>query len=168
MTCRCANPQEHARRAEQNAADSIRSDREMADREKAEAKRATDARFAELAARTPNPDQFEVDRIQEVGKCLVMRVIYPSCSKCAYEGAKVMVFEGPAVIDVIKWRRIDPHFRDPGALAGVKATKEAPSPIARFPGSEEGWKMAVFFAGIKDRPISRGIDAGGLRYPKEG
>lgn len=156
MTCRCATPQDHADRADRNAADNIRSARERADMEKAEARRATEARFAELAARTPNPDQFEVDRIEEVGKCLVMRVIYPSCSKCAYEGAKVMVFEGPTVIDVVKWRRIDPHFRDTGVVASMKATKEAPSPIARFPGNEDGWKAAVFYAGIKDRSIPRG------------
>ena len=125
--CRCASPAEHARRADQGAADSARE------------------RTAELSARTPDPVRFHIEDSEEVGDHLVLRVRYPNCAACAYEGSKVLVLLDRSLKDAIKWRRIDPHFRDPSIQTG---THEAPSPAARFPGSKDGWTDAIAYAAI--------------------
>ena len=92
---------------------------------------------------TPDSKKFDVLDAAEVGRYLVMKVQYPNCSACEYEGIKVMVFEDRKVLDVVRWREIDPHFRkaDPKA-----AQTKAPSPIARFPGTSEGWREALSWA----------------------
>lgn len=80
------------------------------------------------------------------GSNVVLKVKYPNCSSCAYEGNKVMVFLGVSEVDIVKWRKIDPHFR-----LGVKhpTGKVAPSPAARFPASTEGWADACNYAKLK-------------------
>lgn len=72
-----------------------------------------------------------------------MKVQYPNCRRCAYEGVKVLVFANTTAMDALKWKRIDPHFRDP-KLKGLNT--EAPSPLARFPASAEGWADALAYA----------------------
>ena len=96
----------------------------------------------------PSPDfnNYEVERVEQVCDNLVMMVKYPNCAKCAYEGMKVMVFRSVSLADAIKWRRIDPHFRGDEKKGHPK---EAPSPIARFPGNEEGWLDAIRYAKTK-------------------
>jgi hypothetical protein len=74
---------------------------------------------------------------------LILRVEYPSCSKCAFEGNKVMVFKPQDPLDALGWRKIDPHFRDK-----VSGSNEAPAPLARFPASNEGWKHALAFVNM--------------------
>lgn len=101
---------------------------------------------------SPDNSNYEVDRVQAVGNYLVMRVTYPNCAKCAYEGNKVMVFEGVGMVDAIRWRQIDPHFRP---LDATRPRTEAPSPIARFPANDKGWSDALRFAGERDRPFNR-------------
>lgn len=96
-----------------------------------------------LGQLTPDSEKFEIEEVEEVGSCLVMKVSYPNCKTCAYEGIKVMVFENVKIKDAIKWKKIDPHFRKPSAT--VKKT-EAPGPVARFPASEQGWKDAMEYA----------------------
>jgi len=146
MTCRhrpgdpdCSSSPEGARRAAQYAIDSAQ---EMARR-----------KLAEVEARTPDAARFEIDEVEEVGGHLVLKVKYPNCAKCAYEGVKVMVFLDATVKQVLRWRKIDPHFRDP---KGLPTATEAPSPAARFPGSDEGWKDALAYARSKARPVMRG------------
>lgn len=90
---------------------------------------------------TPDSSKFEIQDVEEVGKILVMKVRYPNCGNCSYEGNKILVFENVALKQVLKWRKIDPHFR-----ATTTLNNEAPSPIARFPGSKEGWKDALAYA----------------------
>jgi hypothetical protein len=92
---------------------------------------------------TPDADKFEILEVEEVGPVLILKVKYPSCVKCAYEGTKILVYKGVALKEVVKWKRIDPHFADP--KKGRQVT-EAPSPAARFPASPEGWKHALDFA----------------------
>jgi len=92
---------------------------------------------------TPDAEKFEILEVEEVGPILVMKIKYPSCVKCAFEGTKVIVYKGVSLKAVVKWRRIDPHFRDP-SLKDVYTS--APSPAARFPASPEGWKHALDFA----------------------
>lgn len=97
---------------------------------------------AELMARTPNPDDFEVIRVEEVGAHLVMEVRYSSCTKCSFDAKKVMVFFNTSLKQAILWRRIDPHFTD----KPPKSPKEAPTPRARFPADNIGWTDALTYA----------------------
>ena len=85
---------------------------------------------------------YEIDDVENIGPHLVVRVNYPYCDKCFYEGSKVMVFLNVSIKDALKWKQIDPHFRDPN----IKLTTDAPSPAARFPGSKEGWTDAICYA----------------------
>lgn len=94
---------------------------------------------------TPDPEEYEITEIQRCGKHLVLNVKYPSCENCEYEGNKILVFLNVTEVEVLKWRKIDPHFRN------VKPTssKEAPSPAARFPASDQGWSDAIEYAYTK-------------------
>ena len=98
---------------------------------------------AELAGQNPDNSRFEIEEIEEVGPHLVAKIKYPNCAKCSYEGVKIMVFLNVSLKDVIKWRIIDPHFKQ--ALREADP-KRAPSPAARFPGSAEGWQDAMNYA----------------------
>lgn len=96
---------------------------------------------------TPDNSNFEIMRVQEVGPYLVLEVKYESCENCSYEGQKVMVLPGKTV-DALKWRVIDPHFRDSNEDKD-RDRKKAPSPIARFPATAEGWSDATQYASSK-------------------
>lgn len=102
--------------------------------------------LADLTANTPDASNFEILECEEVGSYLCMKVKYPSCSKCSFEGVKVMVFAGCSLKQVLRWRRIDPHFREQCPPA---AATEAPSPVARFPGGDDGWDNALAWAASK-------------------
>ena len=97
---------------------------------------------------TPDSANYEVLEAQVVGHFMVLQVRYPNCSNCAYEGTKTMVFSGVGFQDALKWKKIDPHFRGPS-----RASNEAPSPIARFPGNEEGWQDAMQYANMKAQGV---------------
>lgn len=101
-----------------------------------------------LAAVTPDAENFEVTDVARVGPHLVLKVKYPNCVKCSYEGTKILVLLNVTELEALKWRRIDPHFRDPEKSL---QTKEAPSPAARFPASQEGWEDALAYAQSKVR-----------------
>jgi hypothetical protein len=96
------------------------------------------------AAAKPDAENYEVVEVEEVGRHLVMKVLYPNCEKCSYEGNKIMVFLNTRAAEAIKWKRIDPHFRET-----TKAARSAPSPAARFPASKEGWQDALTYARLK-------------------
>lgn len=98
------------------------------------------------AENSPDPDDYEVEDALEVAGNLVLRVRYPSCERCAYEGSKVLVFVGTTVLAAIRWRRIDPHFRED---VPSRPPTEAPSPAARFPASGKGWEDALAYARSK-------------------
>ena len=106
---------------------------------------------ADLKANTPDPTDFDITDIEQVGNHLVMKVKFPSCAKCEYEGNKVMVFLNRTLKDVFRWKRIDPHFR----ATTQASVNEAPSPAARFPGSNEGWADAMKYACEKGTPTKR-------------
>ena len=93
---------------------------------------------------TPDSKNYTIDKAERVGSHLVLQVKYPNCAKCAYEGNKVMVFLNVSEIDALRWREIDPHFRD--TKKHVVHVTSAPSPAARFPASADGWSDAVEFA----------------------
>lgn len=90
---------------------------------------------------TPDAMNYEVNDVFEHGRFLVLKVTYPSCKNCSYEGTKIMVFENVSLVTAIKWKKIDPHFRAESPVTPY----EAPSPIARFPASEQGWEDAKDF-----------------------
>ncbi len=92
---------------------------------------------------TPDASNYEIMAVSRVGKHLVMKVKYPNCRSCAYEGSKIMVFTNVTEMQALRWRKIDPHFRDPKSLLGAT---EAPAPAARFPGSDNGWLDAIEYA----------------------
>lgn len=132
--------------------------RERAAREQAEysrqqtekSKKALEARIAELereiGATTPDKMRYEIVEVVEVGPHLVLRAKYPNCSKCSYEGTKVMVFLNTSLRDVVFWKSIDPHFFE--EKRGRPKT-EAPSPWVRFHATKEGWDDALAFARYK-------------------
>jgi hypothetical protein len=144
VTCRhqagdpnCSSHPDYTRSAayfdEQRASESLKADLVRRRRE-------------ELEASTPDPDKYAIEDVTRVGHHLVLKVKYPSCTKCAFEGSKVMVFLNVSEMDALRWRRIDPHFRDPKTQP---KPNEAPSPAARFPASKEGWADAVRYAESK-------------------
>ncbi len=96
---------------------------------------------------TPDASVFEIVEAERVGLNLVLKVRYPNCRSCAFEGEKVMVFLDVPELAAMKWKKIDPHFRNPrGSLA-----REAPSPAARFPASPDGWSDALAYARGKSK-----------------
>lgn len=96
---------------------------------------------------TPDAKNYVVERALQVDKHLILRVKYPNCAACAFEGSKVMVFLNVAVIDALLWREIDPHFRD--TAKSSRMPREAPSPAARFPATHNGWQDAIDYARSK-------------------
>lgn len=105
-------------------------------------------------AASPDSSNFEIEEAEQVGRHLVLRVKYPNCSSCAYEGSKVMVFLNTSPLQAMRWKKIDPHFRAPRSVQpGFHANenpREAPSPAARFPASREGWSDALSYARTRD------------------
>ena len=94
------------------------------------------------APASPDVDNFKVLDAYQYGNSMVLKVQYPNCRNCEYEGTKVLVYDNCTPLMALKWKRIDPHFADPK----LKRTPEmAPSPTARFPASEEGWAQALWF-----------------------
>lgn len=101
----------------------------------------------ERDALTPDADKYQIKDFKRVGsgahQYIVMKVWYPNCKLCAHEGVKIMVFPSMTEMQMLQLKRIDPHFRPPYE----HEKHEAPSPIARFPGNDKGWKHAIAFAG---------------------
>ncbi len=75
----------------------------------------------------------------EIGKFLILKIKYPNCSSCAFEGIKTIVYQNVKSSDALKWNEIDPHFSDPKFK---RTYNQAPTPFARLPGSNEGWEIA--------------------------
>ena len=119
-----------------------RANAESREREVNRRVKEAEDKVKEVLARTPNPEQYEIDKVEEVGNHLVMGVQYSSCPKCSFDAMKVMVFADISLKDAIKWKVIDPHFAD----EKPSDPRHAPSPCARFPGDEAGWSNAMRFA----------------------
>ena len=103
---------------------------------------------AQMDAMTPDSKNFEIEKFEQVGSFMVVQALYPNCSKCSYEGRKVMVFQNVTVQDIVYWREIDPHFRPVPKEREAINKKVAPSPVARFPADPQGlgWERAKCFA----------------------
>lgn len=99
--------------------------------------------------KTPDKKLFEIEECEEIGGFMVLKILYPNCKKCSYEGNKIIVYGGVTMKDVLKWREIDPHFQSNTRID----PKQAPSPIARFPASDEGWMNAIALCGLLENRI---------------
>lgn len=104
--------------------------------------------------KTPDSKSFEIEDVYDsINNYVILKVKYPNCSMCSYEGNKVIVYKGVGLKDVLKWREIDPHFREEKTYS----IKEAPSPIARFPASDDGWMNAIALVSLlHQRDINSG------------
>lgn len=91
----------------------------------------------------PDYAKYSIEAVERVGSHLVLRVKYPNCSTCSYEGSKVMVFLHVTEAQALNWRVIDPHFIDPNKK---QDKSHAPSPDARFPATAVGWSDALMYA----------------------
>jgi ribosomal protein L44E len=131
MTCRCSSKEEHASHAVANARASHEAETKQLKK-----------RLQEAEESLVDSNRFTIMDAQQVGKNLVLMVQYPSCPKCTYEGKKVMVFLDTSAIDALKWKKVDPHFRDDTQ----QDPHESPSPAARFPATGIGWKDAIDYA----------------------
>ncbi len=121
--------------------------------------RKRDKERQEQMSKTPDKKEYTIVDAAVVGKHLVIKVLYPNCAKCSYEGNKVIVFLNTTTLDALKWREIDPHFRElaPSAIWAddfIGPDKHsAPPPAARFPASPEGWADAISYAENKNKRI---------------
>jgi hypothetical protein len=79
---------------------------------------------------TPDVEQYTIEDAVRVGPHLVLRVKYPNCRSCAYEGNKVLVLLNVTEAKALRWKRIDPHSRN----TKPNAELEAPSPAAEISG----------------------------------
>lgn len=95
---------------------------------------------------TPDAKHYEVVGVVEVSSHLVMKVLFPNCSHCSFEGSKVIVWLNTTPLQALMWKQIDPHFRDKKAATNPL---HAPGPDARFPASPDGWIDAVEYAKSK-------------------
>jgi len=81
----------------------------------------------------PNPANFNITIIDEVGSHVVAWINYPDCTN--FEGNKILVFENISQEQVLNAEKIDPHFYQDDSM----------SPIARFEPTEKGWHRAMLF-----------------------
>lgn len=140
MTCRCASPAIHAQRAAEEERYSARAIETSKDKEIALLK-------AEIAATTADPTKYTIlEAYDRANGYLVVKVQFPSCTKCAFEGTKILVYRNVLPIDAMKWKKLDPHFH--GRKVDIHS---APSPISRFPGTPEGWSDALAYVEMKAR-----------------
>lgn len=93
----------------------------------------------------PDNSKYEILEVIALGEYLVMKVKYENCEKCVGEAEKVMVFRA-TILEALKWRIIDPHFRGPRNLEMLSPPTVAPSPLARFMPDEKGWEEAKDYA----------------------
>jgi hypothetical protein len=97
-----------------------------------------------------NASNYRILKLQRIAEHLVLKIEYPSCKDCSFEGIKVLVLLDVPEEQALLWRTIDPHFRD-----GVCPPDHAPSPAARFPNTDQGWSDALAYTQTKVKPRIR-------------
>lgn len=149
MTCRCSSPAEHTARAagrdRENAQAALRRKETEHAQELAELRKA----LGMVEAQTVDAAKYEVLEAVQIGLHLVMKIRY-AC-QCAFNGEKVLVFLNMQALAALRWRKIDPHFRD----KAPENLNEAPSPSARFPATPIGWANARAWAMSKTQEEER-------------
>lgn len=105
-----------------------------------------------LKAKMPNPDNFDIKDVFEYGEYKVLIVHYPGCTN--FNGEKCMVVKC-SMIDLIKAKRLDPHFDKVKPLSNIEI-------VARFPPSQEGISRAkAVAAALRDDNLVKHIPRGG-------
>ena len=89
----------------------------------------------------PDPKRFRILRSKQVGEFAVFEVRYDGCT--TFGGRKISVYRSSEET-VYRARRLDPHFQD-----------SLSAPIARFPGTDEGWRTALLLADTLSSCCSR-------------
>jgi hypothetical protein len=89
----------------------------------------------ETKAFAPNPDpiNFEIVAMEQVGAHLVAKIKYPDCTN--YEGMKICLFLNMKMKRLSNMKEVDPHF-----------SRKVGSPFARFRPDTEGWTAALKLA----------------------
>jgi len=96
---------------------------------------------------TPDSSNYTIEKMQRIGsKHVVLQVKYPNCKECAFEGLKTLAYLNVTEMEMLNWKTIDPHFGDPNIF---RIPTEAPSPIARFPGTDDGFIDATMYLEAK-------------------
>jgi hypothetical protein len=99
----------------------------------------TETVYVDKPLPNPDPSNYKVVQIEEIGPFLIVQIKYPDCTN--FEGNKILVFKSVKLIDLMNQKLIDPHFFESKTIA---------SPIARFTPTKEGWNMAVRFATMEN------------------
>jgi len=81
----------------------------------------------------PNPKNFKILQITQVGKNVLLVVQYPDCTN--YEGKKIMVYRNVKASEIRAMKSLDPHFCDNHI-----------SPFARFEPTDKGLTEAYDLA----------------------
>lgn len=78
----------------------------------------------------PNPLNFTIIHVTQVGKHIVVKINYPDCLN--YEGNKICIYLNTKKKEFITRKEVDPHF-----------STTIDSPFARFKPTQEGWNAAI-------------------------
>jgi hypothetical protein len=86
-----------------------------------------------LSAVSPNPHPYRYSLVKSErrGSYTAVMLKYHGCT--THKGRKVSVYARDVIPEVNFGSPLDPHFID------------GSSPVARFPGTNEGWSMAIRF-----------------------
>jgi hypothetical protein len=80
----------------------------------------------------PDPRRFSVRRARQVGRHLLVEVVYPDCKN--YEGRKVILYRDTPITALEGMRHLDPHFTD---------HRDGIVPFARLEPTDEGWAAGI-------------------------
>lgn len=83
----------------------------------------------------PNPENFKIKQIREIGKYLWVLVNYPNCS--TFKGDKILIYRNVTRNRIKLYARLDPHFSETGL-----------SPVARFRPDSDGVELSIKFCEI--------------------
>jgi len=93
---------------------------------------------------TNRSEYYAILDIARIKNHLVVKVKYQYNDNCDFDGINIMVFLDVSEFAALRWKKIDPRFRDNNNI-NYDVTS-APSPAARFPGTDEGWEDAIEYA----------------------
>lgn len=88
----------------------------------------------------PNPDDYKLIRVEQIGKFLLVEAKYNGCTN--FEGKKIMLYEGVTAVELWQQKSLDPHFDNKPNYV---------SPVARFEPTEKGWSMAKKLAEVMSK-----------------
>lgn len=94
--------------------------------------------LTKLLSKNPDPKNFKVKLVIEMGNYVIAKIHYPNCS--SFEGMKICVYKGCSGNDIKNAKELDPHFS--GGTLSYNGTKK-PVPFARF--SPDQLDLAVKF-----------------------